>query len=229
MKKIRYLMIGLTLTIVAVPAFSRPVGFQITGLVVSPFADDPETLGDVVEQYRSTDSDRASSGVEMEIWIGSVGFGARHVARFDRFEVTDAEVRAATGERYDWWLDQKSDIFFSYHLFGGGAFLDPYVRYGIGFAAQIDLDDGVYFDDATGEWSASRPDSYRSDEQIRTAAIYQYLGVGLQTNVRGLVFGAGLNYTILNQNVYAGDNDWGLYPNERFEGRLYGGIALGGG
>jgi hypothetical protein len=224
----RYLPLLFLVAAVAAPIAAAPVGVQITGLAVAPFAEDPDSLGEVADQYQDSSADRMFSGIEVEIWIGSVGFGGRYVARFDQFEVTDADVRAETGEDTDWWLDQKSDIFLSYHIFGGGALIDPYVRYGVGFAAQIDLDNGVYYDEESKEWSSSRPDSYVGSDEIRNAAIYQYLGAGLQTNLRGLVIGVGLDYTVLNQKVYADGYDWGLYPNERFEGRIYGGVAIGG-
>lgn len=225
----RYILVAGLLAIHAVVVFARPVGFQITGMAVAPFAEDPDTLGDVADRYQDTDPDRMFSGIEMELWIGSLGFGGRYVARFDGFEVDDADVRAEAGTDIDWWLDQRSDLFLSYHLFGGGAFIDPYIRYGIGFAAQIDLNDGVWYDDEADEWTVTRPEDYDSSDPIRTASIYQYLGLGLQTNLRGLVVGCGVNYTVLNQSVYSDDMDWGRYPTERFEGRLYGGIAFGGG
>lgn len=225
----RYILIvGLILTH-AIAAWANPVGFQITGMAVAPFAEDPDSIGDVADRYRDTDADRMFSGIEMEMWIGSFGFGGRYVARFDSFEISDATVRAETGSDTDWWLDQKSDLFLSYHLFGGGSFIDPYLRYGIGFAAQIDLDDGAYYDDDADTWVSTRPDDYDGHNSIRTASLYQYLGVGIQTNLRGLVLGCGLNYTVLNQSVHSDGSDWGLYPTERFEGRVYGGIALGGG
>jgi len=222
------LTVGLIL-VVATIAAADPVGFQISGMAVAPFAEDPDSLGDVADRYRDTDSERMFSGVEMELWIGSFGFGGRYIARFDGFDITDPEVREASGSDIDWWLDQKSDLFLAYHLFGGGALVDPYVRYGIGFAAQIDLDDGAYYDDAADAWTTERPERYDGPDSIRTASLYQYLGVGVQTNLRGLVVGVGLNYTVLNQRVYPSGSDWGLYPTERFEGRVYGGIALGGG
>ncbi len=208
---------------------ARPVGFQIVGMAVAPFADDPESLGDVADQYRDTDPDRMLSGVEMELLIGSFGLGIRHVARFDAFEIDDPVVREQAGTDTDWWLDQRSDLFFSYHVFGIGSFIDPYVRYGLGFAARIDVDDGAYYDETNDEWTVSRRDAYGDSDSIRSASLYQYLGIGIQTNLRGLVVGFGVNYTVLNQGVEPDDSDWGLYPNERFEGRLYGGIALGGG
>lgn len=207
---------------IALVPLSADPGIQIVGLGVAGFADTPESIDAVAREYRSTPTDQLFSGVEAEVWLSDrLGLGGRYVARLINFEI-DPAVSAGTD---NWWLDSFSDAFVSYHLFGTGSFLDPYVRYGLGIALRSDLASDAYLD-ANDEWT-KYGESETAYDQIVNASLYQYLGVGGQINLGGLVLGVGLNYTILNTPV---SDEFGrgytVYPLERFEARLYGGIAL---
>jgi hypothetical protein len=174
------------------------VGGQIVAVGVAPFAENPSTVRDVSRSYRDTSDDELFSGLEGEVWVGNVGFGGSYLGRFvdERPEPEDAEPA--------WWYDWKGDLFVSYHLFRGGAFLDPFVRLGGGVAMRAD-----------------------EENTVTNAGIYQYLGGGAQVSLGGLVIGCGLNYNILNQRLQPDSTSWEMYPTRRFEARVYGGVSFG--
>jgi hypothetical protein len=196
-------------TILAIVLFSLPVSFaaaerhgrvggQIVAVGVAPFAENPSTVRDVSRSYRDTNDDELFSGLEGEVWFGTVGIGGSYLGRFVDESPEPAE------DPQEWWYDWKSDLFVSYHLFRGGAFLDPFVRLGGGVAMRADQDDSV-----------------------TNAGIYQYLGGGAQVSLGGLVIGCGLNYNILNQRLQPDSTSWEMYPTRRFEARVYGGVSFG--
>jgi hypothetical protein len=196
-------------TLLAIVLFSLPVSFaaagnhgrvggQIVAVGVAPFAENPSTVRDVSRSYRGTNDDELFSGLEGELWFGTVGFGGSYLGRF-------VDESAESGDAaQEWWYDWKSDLFVSYHLFRGGAFLDPFVRLGGGVAMRSDENDSV-----------------------TNAGIYQYLGGGAQVSLGGLVIGCGLNYNILNQRLQPDSTSWEMYPTRRFEARVYGGVSFG--
>jgi hypothetical protein len=174
------------------------VGGQIVAVGVAPFAENPSTVRDVSRSYRDTNDDELFSGLEGEVWFGKVGVGGSYLGRFvDDSRTPDPEPR-------EWWYDWKSDLFVSYHLFRGGAFLDPFVRLGGGVAMRAD-----------------------EENTVTNAGIYQYLGGGAQVSLGGLVIGCGLNYNILNQRLQPDSTSWEMYPTRRFEARVYGGVSFG--
>jgi hypothetical protein len=174
------------------------VGGQIVAVGAASFAENPSTVQDVSRSYRETNDDELFSGLEAEMWFGQVGIGGSYLGRFvDEGVAEETEAQA-------WWYDWKSDLFVGYHLFRGGAFLDPYVRLGGGVAMRSDEEDTV-----------------------TNAGIYQYVGGGAQMSLGGLVIGCGLNYNILNQTLRPDNTSWEMYPTRRFEARIYGGVSFG--
>lgn len=194
------LLTGALLTIpgsVLVAQAGGRIGGQIVAVGVAPFTEDPSTVKDVSRSYRETNEDELFSGLEAEIWVDQVGVGGSYLGRF-------VDESATGDDGQEWWYDWKSDLFVSYHLFRGGAFLDPFVRLGGGVAMRAD-----------------------ADSSVTNAGIHQYLGGGAQVNLGGVVIGCGLNYNILNQRLQPDGTSWEMYPSRRFEARVYGGVAFG--
>ena len=173
------------------------VGGQIVALGAAPFAENPRTVSDVSRSYQDTDDEELFTGLEAEIWFNQIGIGGRYLGRFLGVSPTDTPDETYL---YDW----KSDLFLAYHLFRGGSFIDPYARLGTGVVMRTD-----------------------EGSQIMNAGLYQYVGGGAQINLGGLVVGVGLNYNILNQRLQPEDTSWAVYPTQRFEARIYGGVSFG--
>lgn len=175
-------------------------GGQLLAVGAAALNEDPATPADLSRSYQRVDARELFTGLEAELWVNRVGIGGRYIGRMQPTDDSAATADLANGYLYDW----KSDLFFAYHFFRGGAFIDPYARFGVGVAMRAT--DGT---------------------EVTQAGLYQYLGAGGQINLGGLVAGAGVNYTILNQQLQPEDTDWTVYPISRFEVRLYGGIAFG--
>ena len=186
-----------TLMVLLPAVVSAQVGGQLVAVGAVPFAENPDTVSDVSDSFRERSDQELFNGLEGEIWFDKVGFGARYLGRFNDLSPTQD-----AGQ--EWWYDWKGDLFLSYHLFRGGAFIDPYVRFAAGVAMR-----------------------QNGDNEIVNAGIHQYVGGGGQINLGGLVIGVGLNYNLLNQPIQPDDEDWQVYPTQRFEARLYGGVTFG--
>lgn len=196
-----FLLAGVLLTVPGswlVAHTGNRVGGQIVAIGAAPFAENPSTVRDVSRSYRDTNKDELFSGLEGEIWVGQIGIGGSYLGRF-----VDEGVEEDSEEQ-EWWYDWKSDLFVSYHIFRGGAFLDPFVRLGGGVTMRADEKDAV-----------------------TNAGIYQYVGGGAHMSLGGLVIGCGLNYNILNQRFQPDGTSWEMYPTRRFEARIYGGVSFG--
>jgi hypothetical protein len=212
------------------------VGGQIIGFTAAPLAEDPDSIDDIPRQYGHTGNDDHFGGIEGDLWFDKLGIGMRHAGRFFVTSVAVLDERTeetVVRDRDAWWYDGRSDIFATYHLFGGGSFIDPYLRYGAGVATRhlnarsfgYDADRAVWTteeavpdDDDTDEW-----DDY---DRLESAGMYQYVGAGAQLNLAGLVLGAGVNYNVIFQRFDSGPYDVETLPAHRFEARIYGGVAF---
>lgn len=207
----------------AATAAAGPV-FQMTLYGAGEFSENPDTVKDMSAPFRERSQEQTDlyNGAALELTFGGVGIGARYGTRFTSFDVP-AEL--GVDQDVDWWHDWKTDLYVSGHLFGGGAFIDPYVQFGVGTAGRAHLEEDVYFDE-DGTWNRyeeGESDSY----QLTNLSMYQYIGTGAQVNVSGVLIGAGLNYHIFNQHLDAPEENWGTYPLQRFEVRIYGGVSFG--
>jgi hypothetical protein len=212
------------------------IGGQITGFAAAPLAEDPDSFDDIPRGYGNTRNDDLFGGIEGEIWFDKLGIGMRHAGRFF---VTPVEVldegtdEVVTRNRDAWWYDGKGDIFASYHLFGGGSFIDPYIRYGAGIATRHLVSRSFGYDPDRDVWTTEEALSDDDDtddrddyDRLESAGIYQYVGAGAQLNLAGLVLGAGVNYNIIFQRIDSGSFDVDTFPANRVEARIYGGVAF---
>lgn len=224
----------ITVTIVligiAVAPVAADVGGQIVGFAAAPLGDETNSFDDIPRGHNATEDEDLFGGLEGEIWFDRFGFGLRYAGRFERLdiEVVDGD---SMDRREAWWYDGQSDLFAAFHFFGGGSFFDPYLRYGIGYAARYRLNERLEYDESTEQWT--RRDDENDDttaepsyDQIESGGMYQYIGAGAQINLSGLVLGVGVNYNVLHQQFGAGEYEWQSFPKARFETRVYGGVAF---
>lgn len=212
-------------------------GGQIVGFAAAALVENPSSVEDLPQEYQNTDDEDLFGGIEGEIWFDRFGFGLRHAGRFDllRVEVLDEDDDpVTTSTKEAWWYDAQTDLFAAFHLFGGGSFIDPYLRYGVGFAARYSLNENFGFDREREVWTTAEAprdsdddnDSDHSYDRVESAGMYQYIGGGIQCNLSGLVLGVGVNYNVLHQRYGSSDYEWEIYPASRFEARVYGGVAF---
>jgi hypothetical protein len=80
----------------------------------------------------------------------------------------------------DWWLDWNGQaLYASYHIFGGKAFLDPFVDGGIGCAGRVFL-----------------RGSGGTDSDALAISLYPFVSAGASLRLDGLRIGAKLSYAI---------------------------------
>jgi hypothetical protein len=133
-------------------------------------------------------------GLGWEITIRRIGLGGTYLVNFTR----DQLMR--------WTLDWYGEgIYMSYHLFGGGSFIDPFVQAGIGCAGRVALD----------------PHSY-SDLAIE---LFPVVSGGVALNLGGLSVGAKASYVPFSTPVPA---TWiPGYPVDPFQVAFFAGFILG--
>lgn len=191
--------------------------FRMTGEISTNFADKPslESLKSIFD-----DTDNLFAGFHWEVLIDRLGFGMHYRVKFDRVETGESN------PEYDWSLDWDGDMFLSYHFFGAGSFLDPYVQIGLGSMGRVDIDDddGYWIlDDGVWEYYYELDPT---DRAVSNLSLYGFAGAGFALNFDGFLLGAQLNYRPVSTAVPGTQFD--EYPMQNFQFLLYGGIALGG-
>jgi hypothetical protein len=112
-------------------------------------------------------------------------------------------------ENSGWWLDWYGEpLYVGYHLFGAGAFIDPFMQIGLGSAGRVILED---------EPSASQDPLYLS--------IFPFISGGLALDLDSFIIGGRLSYYPLITPPPA--TDFQNYPLDRFQVALFAGIGLG--
>ena len=119
--------------------------FRMVLNLTSDFAQKP-TLESV--QTAFDDQTNLFWGPSWEVITDRLGFGMHYLVKFDRLSTGQEQVL------YDWSLDWMGDFFVSYHVFGGGAFIDPFIEIGFGNVGRVDIDDddGYWVEEADGDW-----------------------------------------------------------------------------
>ncbi len=212
------ILMGAALSVGASPSL------QVRMFGASGFAESPGSVGDVADEVKRRNDVDTFAGITTEFVIREFGLGLRYQARYAAYEIPGS---AGVDAELDWWNDWKSDIFVSFHPFGSPSFLDPYVTLGLGVAFRTDLEDGTYYDDESASWVEGNRNAGESLSGVTAASMYQYVGVGGQIHLGGLVAGAALNYNLANQAIQPDGYEWNAYPTDRFEVRVYGGVSIG--
>ena len=112
-------------------------------------------------------------------------------------------------ENSGWWLDWYGEpLYVGYHLFGAGAFIDPFMQIGLGSAGRVTLED---------ETAAAQDPLYLS--------IFPFISGGLALDLDGFIVGGRLSYYPLITPPPA--TDFQNYPLDNFQVALFAGIGLG--
>lgn len=197
---------ALFLAVVAVlTAQPRTSYTRLAGDLTVDFLTPPQTAEDVQEAL--ADRGNFFTGLHWERIVEHVGFGNHLLFSFPWVDPQEA------GQSRAWWMDWNADLFLSYHLFGGGAFLDPNVQLGYGVAGR------AYLGYPENAWVDPE------DTELRMT-LYPYAAAGLTVNLDGFFVGGRLAFRpdVLVSPVY-GTNIL-AYPLKSFQFGIYGGVSF---
>jgi hypothetical protein len=182
--------------------FAILLGFQAfahTSVAISGIASvdlsSQLSLDEAVSAFQTKDP---FCGLGWEVVIDEVGLGGTYLVNF--FQTGSA----------DWWLDWYGEgLYLSYHLFGAGALIDPFVRAGIGCAGRVLL---------AGEPGAAEP---------LAISIFPFVGAGADVRLGALNLGAAVDYLPRTSAIPATLIQ--AYPLGQFQTSVLAGFKLGGG
>jgi hypothetical protein len=192
--------------------------FRMALNLTADFAQKP-TLSSV--QTALDDQNNMFWGPSWEVIIDKFGFGMHYLVKFDRL-ITDQE-----SVRYDWSLDWMGDFYAAYHVFGGGALIDPFIEVGFGNVGRVDIDDddGYWVEDAYGDWDYMY-EWDPNEEAVSNMSLFPYVGIGVALDLDGLLIGGRIDYRPVVLPIPAAQ--FRDYPLTSFQVGLFGGFALGG-
>ena len=195
----RFLMTGLIATLVAGSAAAH-TQVRLTGVLGSEFAERP-AVSEVVEAFSVAGAEGAAPvlwGAGWEVIINRIGLGADYLVNFHELE---------DGSR---WLDWYGHgLMVSYHPFGAGAFLDPFVSFGIGNAGRLNMDEVS---------PATLDELYLS--------IFPLVTAGIALDFDGFIVSSRLSFTPTLSPPQG--TEFQNYPLERFQVTVAMGVGLGG-
>ena len=162
-------------------------------------------------------------GVHWEVITGaSVGFGIHTMVRFVGVAAT-----SSAGSVKDWWLDWNGDLFLSFHPFGGGALIDPFVEIGYGNVGRAQITPGL-----SGEW-VQGADSlwyYRWNDQryegVTNISLYPFVALGASLDLNGFLIGVRAAYRPVAHQIPG--TQMLNYPLKNIQATVFGGVAFGG-
>jgi hypothetical protein len=192
MKKALFLLL---ITLAAAP-LSASTHFQMSGDLAADFLQSPD-VQTILDAFGGG-TQPLMYGMEWEVIFNRVGFGGTYLVNF--FKDGNA----------NWWLDWYGHgISLNYHLFGGGAFLDPLLTVGVGCSGRVYLGDGPL--------PAGIDPLYIS--------LFPFAGLGLALNLDGFLLKGKLVYTpfLSPPPVTRFQN----YPMGSFQFMLSAGLSVG--
>ena len=176
-----------------------------------------------LESVRSVFDDRAKVfwGPSWEVVLDEVGFGMHYLVKFDRL------ITGRDYPMYDWSLDWMGDFYLSYHLFGIGRFIDPFIEIGFGNAGRvnIDADYGYWIEDSQGEWSYMY-EWHPNQGALSNMSLFPYMGAGVALDLDGIVLSGRVIYRPLVLPIPG--TQFFDYPLTNIQVGFSAGIALGG-
>ncbi|MFW5683916.1 MAG: hypothetical protein ACOC1I_03610 [Spirochaetota bacterium] len=201
------LMTAAALLLVASAAFAGPQ-FRLAGHAYTPLEQLPRTESGwdaVIVPGGST-----LSGWHWEVVLDRLGFGMHYAMDFRATELANDP----------FVVDWKGDFFLSYHFFGGGAVLDPFVEIGWGNAGRASV---------PSVEEAGYPDWEErvADGSATALALYSYGAAGLALDLNGLLLGARLAWMPGELVSPIPDPRVSLQTVPEFEIGIFAGIALG--
>jgi len=182
--------------------------------VAAEFVEKPGSE-DIKQAFGASDKSGLMPGLTWEVIIDHIGFGMSHYVRFNR---SDSELENVNNE---WDMDFMGSWDFRYHLFGGGAFLDPFAEASIGSAGHIELNE----EDADYYYT-KREITIGSDSdtgKLTNLSIFSQVGGGLALKLDNFIFGGKLMYRMYNDVPPATQFD--PYPLDNFQFSLFGSLG----
>jgi hypothetical protein len=170
---------------------------SLTGDIAAGFSGMPS----VEEAFLNlTENPNPLWGTGWEITSRRFGFGGAYMVNFSR--------EGSSPWALDWYAEA---LYMSYHVFGGGAFLDPFIQAGVGCAGRVMLRDHGYCDYG-----------YTGDLML---SLFPYVGGGLALNLEGFTIGTKVSYIPFDTPVPA---TWiPGYPVDPFQVSVFAGVTLG--
>lgn len=211
--------VAAVLVMAAAPGFGD-AQFRMAGNAAVDVADKP-----AMSDLQSSLDDPASffyGGHWEVITGGSVGFGMHGLTRF-----TAGPMAEPVSDLDNWWMDWNGDLFISFHLFGGGAVVDPFLEIGYGCAGRVELTQGP-----SGYWSQGDdglwtytwyPESY---EPVTNMSLYPCVAAGVAFDLDGFLIGIRGAYRPVAHAIPA--TRIPNYPLKSVQISFIGGLALGG-
>ena len=189
------------------------------GAIATDFADNPS-----LESVKSSFDDNTNFywGWYWEVLLNRFGFGMHYMVKFDKL------VTGYDDPLYDWSLDWNGDLFLSFHVLGGGFFLDPFIEIGFGNVGRVDLDN----DDGDWRWSESGwvyqipPWNPAERGGLSNLSLYPYAAAGLALDLDGFLVGAKFTYRPFVISIPV--TQFADYPLKSFQLTVFAGVAFGG-
>lgn len=184
-------------TLITTAAFGQLV-FGVTGV---QYYEEDTAIAESWEQFK--DGDGVYWGGYAEIIMNKLGFGVSFNQQ------TDADPDGDT--KFDMW-NYDANFFLSYHLFGGRAFLDPFLQAGVGLMAY-----DYKNKDELEDWYESM-DMYDmvSDDPLFGSLYYDF-GLGLGVNLGSIgIFAKAMWNIQSDEPLYSDDYgpvfEWPVMP-----------------
>jgi hypothetical protein len=182
----------LALSLLAQPLVAQ-TRVDLTAVITKDFIDSPT----FDQAARALDAQVPMVGFGWEVVMGHVGIGGSYAADFNQDVPSE------------WWVDWNGQgVYASYHIFGAGSFIDPFVDAGLGCAGRVFIG----------------PEGNPADKLALT--IYPFVSAGAALELSGLRLGAKVSYA-LNQSAVPATTIPG-YPLGRFQVSAFAGLSLGG-
>jgi hypothetical protein len=190
----------------AASAFAGPT-FSLTGNIAAGLSDRPSFEEALLSL---TENPNPLWGMGWELTLRRFGFGGTYMVNFSQDDANQ------------WALDWYGEaLYASYHLFGGGAFIDPFVQAGIGCAGRVSIGPYPYYP------YPYYPDTMDPDfmPEGLMISLFPFAGAGVALHLDGLTVGAKLKYMPFNSPIPAA---WiPGYPAGQFQAEVFAGVTFG--
>ena len=171
------------------------------GLEVAKDFDYRPDFAAVTNSFSSPGSYMA--GLFWEVIFDHLGLAGNYMVSYDS---TDAAILPDFTANLGW----QGDLLLTFHLFGGGAFLDPFAEMGVGCAGSVNLGAVNY-----------------TELVIQALGIYPTFNLGLAIDLSGFLVGAKVGYRLSSIDIPVTGFQT-LSAVAPFQVTLFGGVALGG-
>jgi hypothetical protein len=201
--------IGLSAAVLALTFVLAPAGFAATFSLTGDMAADFASLPTAEQAVQSISrNDQPLWGMGWEVVFNKIGFGGTYLVNLTK----DAQ--------NDWWMDWYGQaLFISYHIFGGAAFLDPFIQTGVGCAGR------TYIESATIGWTRYQSAISLTPYPIPDISIFPFLTAGLSLHLDAFTIGAKLTFVPFKSGIPL--TDIPEYQLQNFQVVVFTGMTFG--